>query len=264
MPIAFATTNPARLTGTVGKNGMNRPHDVALVQVLLGETREKGAQTYLKDYVTGKLDPYTLDALGRFCIACGERNPNRNIGDGGPVFQRLASGKSFAVAQNTITPYQVKRAVPPAQIRLGPKITLTNDETQKLQQIAKDMARTWGLAFSLRIEGHKTNTNILICHFEPVGCSIHAKGRWCKSINSSSSSVLRSNDPVLHGALANEVKARASATFGITEPEDMAVNRILGKDMATVIRPDVSGALLKAERLLKSGRAMNLDPCLSG
>ena len=34
MPIAFATTNPARLTGTVGKNGMNRPHDVALVQVL--------------------------------------------------------------------------------------------------------------------------------------------------------------------------------------------------------------------------------------
>ena len=37
MTIRLVTSRPPRLSGTVGPRAINRPHDVALVQALLGE-----------------------------------------------------------------------------------------------------------------------------------------------------------------------------------------------------------------------------------
>ncbi|MDP6953035.1 MAG: hypothetical protein QGF53_09785 [Alphaproteobacteria bacterium] len=42
MPIRCVTSMPPRLSGTVGKSAINRPHDVALVQALLGEVKDRG------------------------------------------------------------------------------------------------------------------------------------------------------------------------------------------------------------------------------
>ncbi len=41
----LATTRPAALTGAIGQGGLNRVHDVALVQALLGAKRAKGGRT---------------------------------------------------------------------------------------------------------------------------------------------------------------------------------------------------------------------------
>ncbi len=37
----LATSRPAALTSTLGQGGVNRPHDVALVQALLGAKRDR-------------------------------------------------------------------------------------------------------------------------------------------------------------------------------------------------------------------------------
>jgi hypothetical protein len=44
----LATTRVAALTGTIGQGGVNRIHDVALVQALLGLKRAKGGRMYLR------------------------------------------------------------------------------------------------------------------------------------------------------------------------------------------------------------------------
>ncbi len=38
------TSRPAALTGTLGQGGVNRAHDVGLVQALLGAKRDKRAR----------------------------------------------------------------------------------------------------------------------------------------------------------------------------------------------------------------------------
>ena len=50
----LATSRPAALTGTVGQGGVNRAHDVALVQALLGARRDSRGRPYLREGVTGK------------------------------------------------------------------------------------------------------------------------------------------------------------------------------------------------------------------
>ena len=42
----LSTTRPAALTGTISQGGLNRVHDVALVQALLGAKRAKGGRPY--------------------------------------------------------------------------------------------------------------------------------------------------------------------------------------------------------------------------
>ena len=62
-----AATRPAALTGRVGQGGDNRVHDVALVQALLGQKRDrKSNRPYLRGHVTGKYDKFTAEALMRF------------------------------------------------------------------------------------------------------------------------------------------------------------------------------------------------------
>ena len=45
----LATSRPAALTGTFGQSGVNRVHNVALVQELLGAKRDKRDRPYLCD-----------------------------------------------------------------------------------------------------------------------------------------------------------------------------------------------------------------------
>ena len=44
----LAISRPAALTGTIGQGGLNRVHDVALVQALLGAKRAKGGRHWVK------------------------------------------------------------------------------------------------------------------------------------------------------------------------------------------------------------------------
>ena len=69
--LKLATSRPAALTGTVGQGGVNRIHDVALVQALLGTKRNrKSNRPYLRDPVTGKYDGATAEATRARRRAC--------------------------------------------------------------------------------------------------------------------------------------------------------------------------------------------------
>ena len=63
MPIRRVTSMPPRLSGTVGKSAINRPHDVALVQALLGEVKDRGRPLF-KGQVSGRFDRDTLAVSG--------------------------------------------------------------------------------------------------------------------------------------------------------------------------------------------------------
>ncbi len=62
----LATTRPAALTGSIGRGGFNRVHDVALVQALLGAKRDKRTRPCFRNHVTGRYDPATEEALLRY------------------------------------------------------------------------------------------------------------------------------------------------------------------------------------------------------
>ena len=72
MSIRRVTSMPPRLSGTVGKSAINRPHDVALVQALLGEVKDHD-RPLLKDHVGGRFDRETEATLGaRYTAATPE------------------------------------------------------------------------------------------------------------------------------------------------------------------------------------------------
>ncbi len=114
----LALTRPAALTGRVGQGGDNRPHDVALVQALLGLKRAKGGRMYLSgDHVTGKYDRATAEALMRFRIDQRDGSIKQPLARSGPMLNRLAQGQSLAVLEGTATPYSYKSMAEPGPIR---------------------------------------------------------------------------------------------------------------------------------------------------
>jgi len=88
------------LTGTIGQGGFNRPHDVALVQALLGAKRDrKSNRLYLRDHVTGGYDKFTAEALLRYRMDQRDTNIKRPFARSGPQLNRLAQGQAFAVPE---------------------------------------------------------------------------------------------------------------------------------------------------------------------
>jgi hypothetical protein len=94
----LAITRPAALTGRVGQGGDSRPHDVALVQALLGVRRNRRARPYLRgDHVTGKYDRASAEALQRYRMDQRDMNIKQPLARSGPMLNRLAQGQSLAV-----------------------------------------------------------------------------------------------------------------------------------------------------------------------
>ncbi|NQV22671.1 MAG: hypothetical protein HQ511_14755 [Rhodospirillales bacterium] len=66
MTIKLATSKPAHITGNVGKMGMNRLHDVALIQALLANIKDKSFRPYFQGPIDGRLSPLLEEATAKF------------------------------------------------------------------------------------------------------------------------------------------------------------------------------------------------------
>ncbi len=113
----LATTRPAALTGTIGQGGLNRVHDVSLVQALLGDKRDRRSRPYLRDHVTGAYDKFTAEALMRYRMDQRDTNIKRPFARSGPMLNKLAQGQALAVPEGTALPWPSRaksRAKPPS------------------------------------------------------------------------------------------------------------------------------------------------------
>ncbi len=99
--------HPAALTGTIGQGGFNRIHDVALVQALLGQKRDRSSRPYLRDHVTGGYDQATAEALLRYRMDQRDTNIKRPFARSGPQLNKLAQGQALAVPEGTAIPYKL-------------------------------------------------------------------------------------------------------------------------------------------------------------
>jgi hypothetical protein len=257
MPIRRVTSMPPRLSGTVGKSAINRPHDVALVQALLGEVKDRG-RPILKDHVTGRFDRDTEQAVATLFKVANDRSPNQRLATGHPLLQKISQNQSLTVVEGTSAPYQVERAAyePRIAIRAG-LMGFSDDERSTLLEIASGLSKEFGIRFDLSIAQVHPEPDTLFCYFKPRGCTIHAGNRWCRGVNTPEQ--LRAANRNLHEILANAIQIRVSAAFGIKDAADLAVNARLKDEFAAVIRPQVAASLARVALLLEGGRALGLD-----
>jgi hypothetical protein len=260
----LATTRPAALTGRVGQGGENRIHDVALVQALLGVRRARGGRMYLSgDYVTGKLDRPTAEALMRFRLDHGDRNVKGPLPRSGPVFNKLAQGQSLAVLEGTALPYKLATLAEPGAIE-GPIAQLLSAERKvALKAVMKAFISDWGIALNVEIKPATNNlpprSNAkwiheslpLVAHFTPRNLWVH-NGRTLSSVPNSTQFHARAK--VLYEAVAADLKARGIQAFAITDPADVKIQNGLKDDLAHVVRTDLEGVEALAQFLLAVGR----------
>ena len=252
---------PPRLSGTVGKSASNRPHDVALVQALLGEVKDRG-RPLLKDHVSGRFDRETEAALATLFKAAGDRSPNQRLATGHPLLQKIAQNQSLTVVEGTSAPYEARRSAPKPRITygkdiLGGNVSLTPDELSKLEKIVAGLGNSLGVAFNVHVEAAPSDGNILIATFLPNGCNVHDGRRWCRNVNSAEA--IRSANPMLFQAFVNEIKQRADMAFPITAPQDKIADQAIEGEFAAVIRPRVVASLMLAQTYLNSGRVSGFD-----
>ena len=107
---ATITRNTRKTCQNQGKSAINRPHDVALVQALLGEVKDRG-RPLLKDHVSGRFDRETEAALATLFKAAGDRSPNQRLATGHPLLQKIAQNQSLTVLEGTSVPYEARRTV---------------------------------------------------------------------------------------------------------------------------------------------------------
>ncbi len=147
----LAISRPAALTGTIGQGGLNRVHDVALVQALLGAKRAKSGRPYLTGNVTGKYDKETAVALLRFRMDQRDASIKRPLARSGPLLNKLAQGQALAVLEGTATPYSYATMAEAGPIRGLKAKDLSAGRKVELMQVMRDVTRDWGIAFDVEI-----------------------------------------------------------------------------------------------------------------
>ncbi len=145
----LAITHPAALTGRVGQGGDNRPHDVALVQALLGATRAKGGRPYMAGNVTGKYDKETAVALLRYRMDQRDGSIKQPLARSGPMLNRLAQGQALAVLVGTDMPYSYATMAEAGPIRGLKAKELSAERTTELMRVMKEFTQDWGIAFDV-------------------------------------------------------------------------------------------------------------------
>ncbi len=251
----LATSRPAALTGTIGQGGLNRVHDVALVQALLGAKRAKGGRPYLSGNVTGGYDKETAVALLRFRIDQRDGSIKRPLARSGPMLNKLALGQSLAVLEGTATPYSYATMAEAGPIR-GLKATdLSAERKVELMQVMRDMTRDWGIAFDVEITVAPGNTYALVARFSPRKFSVH-NGRRLSSVMSNA--VFLGVAKGLYQALAADLKARCIEAFAIKDPADLKIQQSLKDDLACIVRTELEGVEAFAQSLLAEGRKRGL------
>ena len=186
----LATTRPAALTGTIGQGGANRIHDVALVQALLGAKRDrKSNRPYLRDHVTGKYDRDTAEALVRYRMDQRDASIKRPFPPRGSLISKLAQGQSLSVLEGTNLPYTLTLPAEPGPIKGNAAEHLSAARKVTLQEVMKDFAKDWGIAFNVEIKPASDNlpprseakwvfeSRPLVAHFTPRNLSVrHPRG----------------------------------------------------------------------------------------
>jgi hypothetical protein len=194
----LATSRPAALTGTLGQGGVNRPHDMALVQALLGAKRDKRGRPYLPGEVTGKYDKETAQALLRYRMDQRDANIKRPLNTRGPMLNRLSQGQSLAVLEGTATPYSYKPMAEAGPVKGSAAGNLGAERKAELKQMMRELTRDWGIAFDVEVTGAPGNKYVLVGRFTPRNLSVHiARGLSAAPRNSSQWNHIFSSGPAV-------------------------------------------------------------------
>ena len=252
----LATTRPAALTGTIGQGGVNRVHDVALVQALLGVRRDKRARPYLRgDHVTGKYDRASAEALLRYRMDQRDANIRQPLARVGPMLNRLAQGQALAVLEGTAIPYKLATLNEPGAIE-GPIAALLNAERKvALKAQMKDFISDWGIALDVEIKKARGNDYVLAAHFSPRNLWVHT-GRALSSVPNNAQ--FRARAKALYEAVTADLKARCIEAFGISDPADVKIQNGLKEELACVVRTELEGVEALTKPLLAEGRKRGL------
>jgi hypothetical protein len=232
MPVRRVTSMPPRLSGTVGKSAINRPHDVALVQALLGEVKERGRPLF-KGQVSGRFDRDTEVALATLFKAANDRSPNQRLATGHPLLQKISQNHSLTVVEGTAAPYSMDRTARRPAIATRDQLIYSESEFNNLVGIAQSLAKEFGINFNIVIAQSPSDPEIVVAYFHPIGCSVHSGTRWCRNI--SSVDQLRAANRQLHSILANAIQIRTSRAFEVTDPASVAVNESIKDSFGAII-----------------------------
>lgn len=262
----LATSRPAALTGTLGQGGVNRPHDVALVQALLGAKRDKRGRPYLRERVTGKYDRDTAEALLSYRMDQRDGNIKRPLNARGPMLNKLAQGQSLAVLEGTAMPYKIALPAEPGPIKGPAAKYLSAERKVALQEVMKAVARDWHIAFDVEIKAATGSARSiasapfesrpLVAHFQARNLSIHT-GRGLSAVPSNAQ--FRARAKAFYEAVSADLMARCTQAFGIKDPVDVKIQQSLKDDLACVVRTDVEGVEALAQFLLAVGRKRGLQ-----
>jgi hypothetical protein len=261
----LATTRPAALTGTIGQGGLNRVHDVALVQALLGAKRDRRARPYLRDHVTGKYDQATANALMGYRMDMRDQNIKRPLARSGPLLNKLAQGQALAVLEGTAIPYKLATLAEPGPIEGPAAKYLSAERKVELKQVMKEFIRDWGIAFDVEVKAvtgsarseasELFESRPLVAHFTPRNLSVHT-GRGLSSIPSNAQ--FRARAKALYEIVEADLKSRCAEAFAIKDPVDMKIQQGLKDDLACVVRSDLEGVEALAQFILAAGRTLGL------
>ena len=261
----FATSSPAALTGTLGQGGVNRVHDVALVQALLGARRDRRGRPYLRDHVTGKYDQATATALMGYRMDQREGSIKRPLNARGPILNKLAQGQSLAVPEGTAMPYKIATLAEPGPIK-GPAAGLLSAERKvELKQVMKEFIRDWGIAFDVEVKAvtgsarseasELFESRPLVAHFTPRNLWVRLP-RGLSAVPSNEQ--FRARAKGLYEIVEADLKARCAEAFGIKDPADLKIQQGLKNELACVVRTDLEGIEALAQFLLATGRKGDL------
>ncbi len=260
----FATSRPAALTGTLGQGGVNRPHDVALVQALLGAKRDRRSRPYLRDYVTGKYDQATANALMGYRMDQRDQNIRRPLARSGPLLNKLAQGQALAVPEGTNVPYKIATLAEPGPIEGPAAKYLSAERKAELKQVMKEFIRDWGIAFDVEVKAVTANapartsrilidyeSRPLVAHFTPRNLSIRLP-RGLSAVPSNAQ--FRARAKVLYELVEADLKSRCAEAFAIKDPVDVKIQQGLKDDLACVVRTDLEGVEALTQVLLADWR----------
>ena len=251
----LATSRPAALTGTLGQGGVNRPHDVAIVQALLGAKRDKRARPYLQGKVTGKCDKDTAAALLRYRMDMRDGNIKRPLNARGPMLNRLAQSQSLAVLEGTTTPYSYKPMAEAGPVKGVNAKDLSAERKVALKQVMKEITRNWGIAFDVEVTQAPGNDYALVARFTPRNLSVHiARGLSAAPSNAQ----FRARAKALYVAVEADLMARCTTAFGIKDLVDVKIQQGLKDDLACVVRMSWKGLRHSSNSILAAFRDFGL------
>ena len=257
----FATSRPAALTGTLGQGGVNRPHDVALVQALLGAKRDRRGRAYLRERVTGKYDRDTAEGLMRYRMDQRDGSIRRPLARSGPMLNKLAQGQSLAVPEGTAMPYKIATLAEPGPMKGPAAKNLSAERKTELMQVMKEFTSDYGIAFDVEVKAvtgsarsiasEQFESRPLVARFTPRNLSVHT-GKGLSPVTSNAQ--FRARAKALYEAVAADLKARCAEAFAIKDPVDVKIQNGPKSDLACVVRTDLEGVEALAQFFLADFR----------